>query len=91
MQWRTSKKACGKEFLYILWFLSSLEIQLEQSEKDKSVQGCEIWRLIHFYFGWSMGIYVVMVKASRSESDEMGCIPAECWNVLQPFGHFAWP
>ena len=79
----------------ILYFVSSLDIQLEQSKNDnpvrkKSVTGCEIKRVIYCFLRKSILTYGSVVKVSRGESGDLGLIPAGCGNSLQPLGRFAW-
>ena len=82
-------KVCVQKFSYNV---SGLDIQLEQSENDSHVRkkiGC-IWRntTSHIPF-FSIQSYLV-VKASRTESGDLGSIPDDCRNSLPHLGHFAW-
>ena len=90
---RSWSKVCIQKFWY---FLSGLDIQLEQSKNDivatilyakKSVAGYQIQREKYFYFSELIRTYGLAVKVSRRESGDLGSngfIPARCWNSLLP-------
>ena len=85
-------KVCVQEFLY---FVSSLDIQLEQSKNDNSVckkvnSRLRDKRIIYCFFRKSILTYGSVFKVSRRESGDLGFIPAGCGNSLQPLGRFAW-
>ena len=77
-------KVCVQEFSY---FVSGLDIQLEQSENDSPVRkkiGCR-WRnttshtvTYTRFFGQTIRSYGLVVKKSRSELVGMGSIPTGC-------------
>ena len=51
----------------------------------KSVTGCEIRRVIYCFFR-----VTDTNPWLSSEFGDFGSIPDECWEALQPLGHFAW-
>ena len=55
-----------------------------------SVAGCKIQRVMYNFFGELVWTYGSVVQVSRRASGDMGSIPAECWNSLQPLDHFTW-
>ena len=74
-------KACVQEFWY---FVSGLDIQLEQSENDnpvckKSDAGCEIPVIYHFS-SQLIQTYSLVVNVSSREPElgDLGSIPAGC-------------
>ena len=59
----------------------ALTIREWQSCSQKLVQGWEIWRVKYSVLsGRSIRSYGLVVKASRSESGNVGSNPARCWN-----------
>ena len=79
-------KVCVQEFSF---FVSGLDIQLEQSEYDSPVCKKISCRWHHGKIGRVMYCFFV-VKVSHRESGDMGSIPDECWNALPSLGRFAW-
>ena len=50
----------------------------------------ETWKIWKAVIGRSIQTYGLVVKASSSESDNMGSNPAGCWKSLELLGHFVW-
>ena len=85
-------KACVQKFWY---FVPGIDNQPEQSENDnlalkkqlpvaKHVKSYAVFICI---LTWT---HVLVVKVSSSKCCSSGSTPAECWNLQQPLGHFAW-
>ena len=86
-------KVCVQEVWY---FVSGLDIQLEQSENDNPVRKKNRLQVAKHnasytvFFGHLIRTYGLVVKVSSRETDDLGSMPARCWNILLPLCHFAW-
>ena len=73
-------------------FVSVLDFQLEQFEKDNPelVAACKIQKVIYPFFGQLIQTYSLVVELISRKSGDLDWISAGCWNLLLPLSHFTW-